>query len=44
MLLRKRVHWPLEDPAKATGTQDQAVRTFRRVRDEIRRRVEDLVT
>ncbi|MFZ5924010.1 MAG: arsenate reductase (thioredoxin) [Bacillota bacterium] len=39
-----RIHWPLEDPAKATGTQDQVLDTFRRVRDEIRRRVEDLVT
>ena len=30
-----RVHWPLPDPAKATGSTEEVMGTFRRVRDEI---------
>lgn len=37
----KRIHWPLSDPAKATGSQEQITRVFRSVRDEIKRRVEE---
>lgn len=36
-----RFHWPLVDPAEASGNQEQVLGVFRRVRDEIRRRVED---
>ena len=32
-----RHHWPFEDPAHATGTEDEQMAVFRRVRDEIRR-------
>ena len=32
-----RHHWPFDDPAHATGTDDQKLAVFRRVRDEIRR-------
>jgi arsenate reductase len=31
-----RYHWPFEDPAHATGTEDEKMAVFRRVRDEIR--------
>ena len=31
-----RYHWSFEDPARATGTEDQRLAVFRRVRDEIR--------
>jgi arsenate reductase len=34
-----RLHWPLEDPAKATGSEGERLAVFRRVRDEIDRRV-----
>jgi arsenate reductase len=34
-----RLHWPLEDPAKATGSEGERLAVFRRVRDEIGRRV-----
>jgi arsenate reductase len=33
-------HWSLEDPAEAVGSHDEKIAVFRRVRDEIRRRVE----
>ncbi len=32
-----RHHWPFDDPAHATGTEDEQFEVFRRVRDEIRR-------
>lgn len=32
-----RHHWPFEDPAHATGTEEEKLSVFRRVRDEIRR-------
>jgi arsenate reductase len=30
-----RVHWSFEDPSAATGTEDEKLAVFRRVRDEI---------
>ena len=32
-----RHHWGFDDPAHATGSDDEQMRVFRRVRDEIRR-------
>jgi arsenate reductase (thioredoxin) len=31
-----RFHWPFDDPAHATGTEDEIYAVFRRVRDEIK--------
>jgi arsenate reductase (thioredoxin) len=31
-----RHHWPFEDPAHASGSEDEQMQVFRRVRDEIR--------
>lgn len=39
----KRLHWPLEDPAEATGTHDEVLRVFRHVRDQVKARVERFV-
>ncbi len=33
-----RHHWPFDDPAHATGTEEEKLAVFRRVRDEIRQR------
>ena len=38
----RRVHWPLDDPARATGTEAQIMATFRDSRDAIRARVQAL--
>ena len=35
-----RHHWGFDDPARATGTEEEQVAVFRRVRDEIRRTFE----
>ena len=32
-----RYHWPFVDPAHATGTEDEQMKVFREVRDQIRR-------
>ena len=39
----RRIHWPIDDPAKATGTEEEIAAKFRAVRDEIRARVEALL-
>ena len=39
----KKIHWPLSDPAKATGTEDEIMAEFRVTRDEVRARVCDLI-
>lgn len=39
----RKLHWPLTDPAKATGTEAEIVLAFSRTRDEIERRVRELV-
>jgi len=33
-------HWPFDDPAKATGSEEEIRAMFRRVRDEIRSKFE----
>lgn len=39
----RKLHWPLEDPARATGTEEDVMDEFRRIRDEIRERVTELM-
>lgn len=36
----RRLHWPFEDPAAVTGTDDQVRAAFRRVRDQLSEAVE----
>ena len=38
----ERVNWNLPDPAAATGSREDVLSTFRQVRDEIKRLVDDL--
>ena len=37
---RRRLHWSFEDPAQATGSEQERLRVFQSVRDEIRERIE----
>ena len=39
----RKEHWPLDDPARATGTEDEVMAVFRESRDDIRQRVADLL-
>ena len=38
----RRVHWPMPDPAAATGSDAERLERFRSVRDEIARRLEGI--
>ncbi len=35
----ERIHWPLVDPAKASGSLEQQLEAFRQVREELRTRI-----
>jgi arsenate reductase len=37
----KFLHWSLDDPAQAEGTHDERLAVFRRVRDELVRRIDE---
>lgn len=37
----ERIHWSFEDPAAVEGTEAERLAAFRRIRDQIRRRVEE---
>ena len=37
---KKRIHWSIEDPAAVQGSQGEALTAFRRVRDELRARLQ----
>jgi arsenate reductase len=39
-----REHWPLEDPADATGSEEEILTVFRKTRDEVEARVQDFLT
>jgi arsenate reductase len=36
----RRLHWSLEDPSQAAGSEKKRLAVFRRVRDELRHRIE----
>jgi arsenate reductase len=38
-----RIHWSLEDPAGAIGTIEERLAFFRKVRDEIKNRIEEFL-
>jgi arsenate reductase len=37
---KNRLHWSFEDPSQADGSEEERLGVFRRVRDEIRERIE----
>jgi arsenate reductase len=39
----RKEHWPIADPAKAVGSEDEIMEMFRATREEIRLRVTDLI-
>ena len=40
----ERLHWPFEDPALATGTKEEQMQVFRKVRDEIKVKFQSYAT
>ena len=39
----KKIHWPLTDPAKASGTECEIMDEFRAIRNEVSERVRELL-
>jgi len=39
----KRIHWPIDDPAEATGSEEEIMGAFRKARDEIRSKISDFI-
>ncbi|MDX8411900.1 MAG: arsenate reductase (thioredoxin) [Mariprofundaceae bacterium] len=39
----EKQHWPFDDPARASGTEEEIMANFRRVRDQIRARIATFV-
>ena len=39
----KRIHWPIKDPVGTIGTEEDIMREFRRARDEIKKKMLELV-
>jgi len=40
---KQKKHWPLEDPAKAQGSEEEILHEFRRIRDDIKQRVNSVI-
>lgn len=40
----RKEHWALDDPAKASGTEEEVMAVFRASRDDIRQRVSNLIS
>ncbi len=38
-----RFHWPIRDPVGTIGTEEQIMKDFRRARDEIKEKVQELI-
>jgi arsenate reductase len=39
----RRLHWPIDDPVSAVGTEEEVLNAFRRVRDEIKERILEFI-
>ncbi len=39
----RRIHWSIDDPKSATGTEEEVLNAFRNARDEIRKHVQKLI-
>ena len=39
----KHIHWPVEDPAHATGTEEEIMSEFRKAREDLKNRITELL-
>ena len=39
----KKIHWPINDPVGATGTEEEIMNAFRKARDEIKENIRRLI-
>jgi len=40
----KRIHWSLEDPVRAEGSEEEKLNIFRRIREELMSRIEGFIS
>jgi arsenate reductase len=40
----KRLHWPIQDPVRTRGTEEEILVEFRRARDEIKSKIEEFIS
>lgn len=40
----RRMHWPIDDPVSAMGTEGEIMNEFRKARDEIKEKVRNLIS
>jgi len=38
-----RMHWPIDDPVAATGTEEEIMMEFRKARDEIKKNIQEFI-
>ena len=41
---KESLHWSFEDPAEATGAEEDIMKIFRKVRDQIKERLREFIT
>ena len=39
----RRLHWPIDDPVSAVGTEEEVLNAFRKARDEIKERILEFI-
>jgi len=39
----RRMHWPIDDPVGATGTEEEIMQEFRKARDEVKEKIVELI-
>ena len=39
----KRIHWPIDDPVKSIGTEEEILNEFRKTRNEIKTRINEFI-
>ena len=39
----ERIHWSFEDPAEATGTDEEVFNVFRKVRNQIKEKIDEFI-
>ena len=40
----EKIHWPVQDPARASGNEEEIMAVFKATRKELKRRVDSLLT
>ncbi|MBI5102054.1 MAG: arsenate reductase ArsC [Nitrospirae bacterium] len=39
----RRLHWPIDDPVAAAGTEEEVIKQYRKARDEIKKKIVEFI-